>query len=79
MSIFDHNRHSELVPTERHTLCLQVERLLDAIIIDQATGNSYAFRVIAGEYGVSFATSLMQQADLRKMKRDNPIKRGSAT
>jgi hypothetical protein len=60
----------------RHTLCLQIERLLDAILADQATGNSYGFRVIAGEYGVSFTTALMQQADLRKARLENPIRRG---
>ena len=76
MSIADHNRHSEPVLPGRHTLCLQIERLLDAVLADQSTGQSYAFRVIAGEYGISFATSLMQQVDLRRARLENPIRRG---
>lgn len=65
------DRHSRPVMSAagRHDLCLQFERFLDAVLDDQENPNSYAFRVLADEWGTSVTSSIMQAADVRKMRR----------
>lgn len=66
----DLNRHSQTTQPERHTLCLQFERFLDAVLAEQRATNSYAFRVLADEFGTSVTASIMQAADIRKLQRE---------
>jgi hypothetical protein len=52
----------------RHAVCVLFDLVLDAIIIDQDTGNSYAAESMRLEFGESVTASVMQAAGIRRLR-----------
>lgn len=52
----------------RHSVCTLFDLVLDAIIIDQDTGNSYAAESMRLEFGESVTASVMQAAGIKRLR-----------
>ena len=52
----------------RHSVCTLFDLVLDAIILDQDTGNSYAAESMRLEFGESVTASVMQAAGIRRLR-----------
>jgi hypothetical protein len=52
----------------RHHVCTLFDLVLDAIIIDQDTGNSYAAESMRLEFGESLAAGIMRAAGIRRLR-----------
>ena len=52
----------------RHHVCTLFDLVLDAIILDQDTGNSYAAESMRLEFGESLAAGIMRAAGIRRLR-----------
>jgi len=68
MSILSHGLTADSSDAGRHPACVAFEQVLDMIIADQDTGNSYVMRRFTEEYGESCAASVMQAAGIRRLR-----------
>jgi hypothetical protein len=52
----------------RHPICVLFDGFLDVIIADQKLGNSYVAEAMRLEFGESVTASIMQAADIRRLR-----------